>query len=407
MTETGEGMASSTHSARPPWRLAAEIFWIFLRLGCTSFGGPIAHLAFFRQEFVDRRRWLDDGRYTDLVALCQFLPGPTSSQVGMGLGLRRAGLGGAIAAWLGFTLPSAAIMIALAWGLESWAGATPDGFLQGLKIAAVAVVAQAVWGMGRSLCPDRGRLTLAGLTAVLALAVPSAWGQLGGIVLGALAGLLFFPAEPASVPQPASLSQGWRASLVAGVLFLALLLAPGLTGQGGQVWPLFDAFYRTGSLVFGGGHVVLPLLQSEVVASGWVDAPTFLAGYGAAQAVPGPLFSLAGFLGAAASVGPGGAAGGALCLLAIFLPGMLLVVAALPHWDRLSQMRRTQTALKGVNAAVVGLLLAAFYDPVWTSAIRGAPDFSLALIAFLVLTQWRMPPWLVVLCSALAGWAFL
>ncbi len=263
----------------------------------------MAHLAFFRQEFVDRRRWLDDGRYTDLVALCQFLPGPTSSQVGMGLGLRRAGLGGAIAAWLGFTLPSAAIMIALAWGLESWAGNTPDGLLQGLKIAAVAVVVQAVWGMGRSLCPDRGRLTLAGLTAILALAIPSAWGQLGGIMLGALAGVLLFPAEPASVPQPASLSQGWRASLVAGGLFLVLLLAPGLTGQGGQIWQLFDAFYRTGSLVFGGGHVVLPLLQSEVVASGWVDAPTFLAGYGAAQAVPGPLFSLAGFLGAAAFVG--------------------------------------------------------------------------------------------------------
>src|SRR5690606_26647876 len=222
MTESGDGMASSTHSARPPWRLAAEIFWIFLRLGCTSFGGPMAHLAFFRQEFVDRRRWLDDGRYTDLVALCQFLPGPTSSQVGMGLGLRRAGLGGAIAAWLGFTLPSAAIMIALAWGLESWAGNTPDGLLQGLKIAAVAVVAQAVWGVGRSLCPERGRLTLAGLTAILALAIRSAWGQLGGIMLGALAGVLLFPAEPASVPQPASLSQGWRASLVAGGLFLAL-----------------------------------------------------------------------------------------------------------------------------------------------------------------------------------------
>lgn len=390
---------------------AWELFWIFLRLGCTSFGGPVAHLAFFRHEFVGKRGWLDDKQYMDLVALCQFLPGPTSSQVGMGLGLRRAGLMGGLAAWLGFTLPSAVIMIAVALGLGLWKDTVSVGLLHGLKIAAVAVVAQAVWGMGRSLCPDRARQSLAVAAAIFALMVPTAWGQLAGIGLGAIAGAVLYRTDRSERDGVSIVSSrsSWMLSAVAGGLFLLLLIVPSVVvlEQNGQAWSLFNAFYRTGSLVFGGGHVALPLLQSEVVVPGWVDAQTFLAGYGVAQAVPGPLFSIAGFLGAAASAGPGGVLGGLLCLLAVFLPAFLLLVAALPHWERLSQAQSVQSALKGVNAAVVGLLLAAFYDPVWNSAVSRALDFSLVLIAFLALTQWRVPPWLLVLSCALAGWLLL
>lgn len=390
---------------------AWDLFWIFLRLGCTSFGGPVAHLAFFRHEFVDKRGWLDDKQYMDLVALCQFLPGPTSSQVGMGLGLRRAGLMGGVAAWLGFTLPSAVIMIAFALGLGLWKDTVSAGLLHGLKIAAVAVVAQAVWSMGRSLCPDRARQSLAVAAAIFALMVPTAWGQLAGIVLGAIVGAMLYRTDRSEQDRVSMVSSrvSWMLSAVAGGLFLLLLIVPSVVAleQSAQAWSLFDAFYRTGSLVFGGGHVALPLLQSEVVVPGWVDAQTFLAGYGLAQAVPGPLFSIAGFLGAAASAGPGGVLGGLLCLLAVFLPAFLLLVAALPHWERLSQARSVQSALKGVNAAVVGLLLAAFYDPVWNSAVRQVLDFSLVLLAFLALTQWRVPPWLLVLGCALAGWLLL
>lgn len=390
---------------------AWDLFWIFLRLGCTSFGGPVAHLAFFRHEFVDKRGWLDDRQYMDLVALCQFLPGPTSSQVGMGLGLRRAGLMGGVAAWLGFTLPSAVIMIACALGLGLWKDTVSAGLLHGLKIAAVAVVAQAVWSMGRSLCPDRARQSLAVAAAIFALMVPTAWGQLAGIVLGAIVGAMLYRTDRSEQDRVSMVSSrvSWMLSAVAGGLFLLLLIVPSVLAleQSAQAWSLFDAFYRTGSLVFGGGHVALPLLQSEVVVPGWVDAQTFLAGYGLAQAVPGPLFSIAGFLGAAASAGPGGVLGGLLCLLAVFLPAFLLLVAALPHWERLSQARSVQSALKGVNAAVVGLLLAAFYDPVWNSAVRQVSDFSLVLLAFLALTQWRVSPWLLVLGCALAGWLLL
>lgn len=390
---------------------AWDLFWIFLRLGCTSFGGPVAHLAFFRHEFVDKRGWLDDKQYMDLVALCQFLPGPTSSQVGMGLGLRRAGLMGGVAAWLGFTLPSAVIMITFALGLGLWKDTVSAGLLHGLKIAAVAVVAQAVWSMGRSLCPDRARQSLAVAAAIFALMVPTAWGQLAGIVLGAIVGAMLYRTDRSEQDRVSMVSSrvSWMLSAVAGGLFLLLLIVPSVVAleQSAQAWSLFDAFYRTGSLVFGGGHVALPLLQSEVVVPGWVDAQTFLAGYGLAQAVPGPLFSIAGFLGAAASAGPGGVLGGLLCLLAVFLPAFLLLVAALPHWERLSQARSVQSALKGVNAAVVGLLLAAFYDPVWNSAVRQVLDFSLVLLAFLALTQWRVSPWLLVLGCALAGWLLL
>ena len=390
---------------------AWDLFWIFLRLGCTSFGGPVAHLAFFRHEFVGKRGWLDDKQYMDLVALCQFLPGPTSSQVGMGLGLRRAGLMGGVAAWLGFTLPSAVIMIAFALGLGLWKDTVSVGLLHGLKIAAVAVVAQALWSMGRSLCPDRARQSLAVTAAIFALMVPTAWGQLAGIVLGAIVGAVLYRTDRSEQDGVTMVSSraSWMLSTVAGGLFLLLLIVPSVVAleQNAQAWSLFDAFYRTGSLVFGGGHVALPLLQSEVVVPGWVDAQTFLAGYGLAQAVPGPLFSIAGFLGAAASAGPGGVLGGLLCLLAVFLPAFLLLVAALPHWERLSQAKSVQSALKGVNAAVVGLLLAAFYNPVWNSAVGQALDFSLVLLAFLALTQWRVPPWLLVLGCALAGWLLL
>ncbi|HRL22695.1 MAG TPA: chromate efflux transporter [Alcaligenes sp.] len=390
------------------WQRALEVFWVFLRLGCTSFGGPLAHLAFFRQDLVQRRQWLDDKSYTDLLALCQFLPGPTSSQVGMGIGLRRAGLVGALAAWVGFTLPSAVLMIGLAWGLDSASERVPTGLIHGMKIVAVAVVAQALWGMGRSLCPDRSRLTLAVCAALLALAVPGAWGQWLVIVMGATAGGLLFSADPQPAVQDQRQPTG-RWGWVAGAVFLLLLLMPMwlASGQGAQAWSLFDAFYRSGSLVFGGGHVVLPLLQSELVGPGWVDEQTFLAGYGMAQAMPGPLFSVAGFLGASASVGPGGVAGGLLGLLAIFLPALLLVLAVWPYWERLSRASWAQALLKGVNAAVVGLLLAAFYDPVWSSAIGGTTDFSLALIAFIALTQWRVPPWLAVLGAGVFGWYFL
>lgn len=404
MTAVAMNADQDRHSA---W----DLFWIFLRLGCTSFGGPVAHLAFFRHEFVGKRGWLDDKQYMDLVALCQFLPGPTSSQVGMGLGLRRAGLMGGLAAWLGFTLPSAAIMIAFALGLGLWKDTVSVGLLHGLKIAAVAVVAQAVWSMGRSLCPDRARQSLAVAAAIFALMVPTAWGQLAGIVLGAIVGAALYRRDRSEQGGVTMVSPraSWMLSVVAGGLFLLLLIVPSVVAleQNGQAWSLFDAFYRTGSLVFGGGHVALPLLQSEVVVPGWVDAQTFLAGYGLAQAVPGPLFSIAGFLGAAASAGPGGVLGGLLCLLAVFLPAFLLLVAALPHWERLSQAKSVQSALKGVNAAVVGLLLAAFYDPVWNSAVGQALDFSLVLLAFLALTQWRVPPWLLVLGCALAGWLLL
>ncbi len=404
MTAVAMNADQDRHSA---W----DLFWIFLRLGCTSFGGPVAHLAFFRHAFVGKRGWLDDKQYMDLVALCQFLPGPTSSQVGMGLGLRRAGLMGGLAAWLGFTLPSAVIMIAFALGLGLWKDTISVGLLHGLKIAAVAVVAQAVWGMGRSLCPDRARQSLAVAAAIFALMAPTVWGQLTSILLGAVAGVILYRADRAEtggVSRTVS-RRGWKLSAMAGGVFLLLLIVPSffVLEQGGQAWSLFDAFYRTGSLVFGGGHVALPLLQSEVVVPGWVDAQTFLAGYGLAQAVPGPLFSIAGFLGAAASAGPGGVLGGLLCLLAVFLPAFLLLVAALPHWERLSQAQSVQSALKGVNAAVVGLLLAAFYEPVWNSAVSQALDFSLVLLAFLVLTQWRVPPWLLVLGCALAGWLLL
>lgn len=387
---------------------AWQVFAIFLRLGLTSFGGPVAHLGYFRQEFVARRRWLDEAAYADLVALCQFLPGPASSQLGMALGLRQAGLAGALAAWLGFTLPSALVMTLLGLGLVAGQGLVPEGVLSGLKVAAVAVVAQAVWGMARNLCRGWHRLLLMAFACTLVLLQPGLAGQLGAMLLAALAGLALWGrrgAAPVSVQAVPAESAGARAAVGAFLLavFAALLVLLPLAARS---WPqpwlaLADTFYRVGALVFGGGHVVLPLLQAEVVAPGWVALDDFLAGYGLAQALPGPLFSFAAFLGAAA----GGWPQAVVCLVAIFLPAFLLVAGVLPFWERLRHNLRVRAALSGVNAAVVGVLLAALYDPVWTSAIHTPSDLLLALAVFVELMWGRMPPWLVVpLCGLMGLW---
>ena len=383
----------------------AEVFAAFLRLGLTSFGGPIAHLGYFHEEFVVRRKWLDEKTYVDLVALSQFLPGPASSKVGIALGLSRAGYPGALAAWTGFTLPSAIALVLFGYGVTSLGNALGSGWLHGLKVAAVAVVAQAVLTMMRSLAPDRARATLAVIAAALVLAVPSAWGQIGAIVLGAAVGLVLFgdapSADHASLPHPVSRT----AAIVAIVLFFAILIGLPLVVAAvpNHSLQLFEAFYRSGSLVFGGGHVVLPLLQAAVVPPGWVSNDAFLAGYGAAQAVPGPLFTFSAYLGTVMGPAPNGWAGAVLCLVAMFLPAFLLVIGPLPFWDALRRRPAAQAALRGVNAAVVGLLLAALYNPVWTSGITSAGDFALGVAAFLLLFMWKTPPWLVVAFCAIGG----
>jgi len=387
---------------RSPW----VVFLIFLRLGLTSFGGPVAHLGYFRHEFVTRRQWLSERSYADLVALCQFLPGPASSQVGIAIGLSRAGYSGALAAWAGFTLPSAIVLVLFALGLASYGQAVPEGILHGLKVVAVAVVAQAVWGMARGLCPDRPRITLMAVASCLVLLVPSVWGQVGVIGLTAIAGLLWFKPAPVASHDSLPIPITRRVGLLWLSLFVLLLIAlPMLAALfPSQALAMVDAFYRAGSLVFGGGHVVLPLLQAEVVPPGWVSNESFLAGYGAAQAVPGPLFTFAAFLGASMNAAPSGWWGGLLSLLAIFAPAFLLVMGALPFWEQLRRSTRTQAALFGINAGVVGLLLAALYQPVWTNAIYAPQDFALALVALVALMYWKLPPWLVVLGCALGGW---
>ena len=382
-----------------------EVFAVFLRLGLTSFGGPVAHLGYFRDEFVVRRGWLNDRAYADLVALCQFLPGPASSQVGLAIGLSRAGYPGALAAWTGFTLPSAIALVLFAYGVGALGDVSGAGWLHGLKVAAVAVVAQAVLGMMQSLTPDRERATIAVATAALVLAVPNAWGQVGAIVLGGIAGVTLLraplPTDHAMLPLNVGRRTGFAMLIVFFTLLLGLpLLASALPSQGIK---LFDAFYRTGSLVFGGGHVVLPLLQASVVPPGWVTNDAFLAGYGAAQAVPGPLFTFAAYLGAVMGPQPNGWAGAAVCLIAVFLPSFLLVVGALPFWEMLRHRPAAQSGLRGVNAAVVGLLLAALYNPVWTTGISSAGDFALGTAAFLLLFMWQAPPWLVVVLCAAGG----
>lgn len=397
-------MATIHSSGHASW----AVFLIFLRLGLTSFGGPVAHLGYFRDEFVTRRQWLTERSYADLVALCQFLPGPASSQVGMAIGLSRSGYAGALAAWAGFTLPSAMALILFALGIASYGDTLPPGVLHGLKVVAVAVVAQAVWGMARNLCPDAPRLILMAAAACLVLLVPSVWTQMGVIGMAAIIGLLAFKPEQDTRHDPLPIAIRAHVGWFWLTLFFALLAGlPLLTALfPTQTLSMVDAFYRSGSLVFGGGHVVLPLLQAEVVPTGWVSNDVFLAGYGATQAVPGPLFTFAAFLGASMNGTPSGWGGGILCLLAIFAPSFLLVAGVLPFWERWRRNLRMQAALLGINAAVVGLLLAALYQPVWRSAIHAPQDFGLAVVALVALMFWKLPPWLVVGASGIAGWLF-
>jgi chromate transporter len=379
-----------------------EVLWVALRLGLTSFGGPIAHLGYFRDEYVVRRQWLNEQSYADIVALCQFLPGPASSQVGIIVGIVRAGLLGGLFAWLAFTLPSAIALVLYAYGVQEF-DVSDAAWLHGLKVVAVAVVAQAVWGMSRSLAPDRERATMAILAAVAALAWQTAIGQVLIIVVAGLIGWRLLPASP-SQSGGTSLSTGIRPWLAIAALTLFFVVLGGLPLvrqiEPSQWLAVFDSFFRVGSLVFGGGHVVLPLLQSEVVGPGWLTNEQFIAGYGAAQAVPGPLFTFSAYLGATMQAQPNGVAGAALALTAIYLPSFLLVIGVLPFWDVLRTRPALQSAVRGINAAVVGLLLAALYRPVWTSAIESSSDFGLAIVALGLLMLWKWPPWLVVALTA-------
>lgn len=385
---------------------AWRVFQVFLRLGLTSFGGPIAHLGYFRTEFVERRRWLDDRGYSDLVALCQFLPGPASSQVGMALGLGRAGWPGLLAAWAGFTLPSAIALILFAFGIAQHQGLAESGWVHGLKVVAVAVVAQAVWGMARSLCPDRPRAALAILAALLTLLLPSATGQVIAIVVAGLLGhwglKLPQPAGGQAHAYPVSRKLGGVALLLFALPLVGLPLWTAASGS--STLALLEGVYRAGALVFGGGHIVLPLLQATVVPSGAVSNADFLAGYGAAQAMPGPLFTFAAYLGAVTQGPLHGWWGGLVLLGVIFLPALLVLVGALPFWESLRHRQGIQTTMAGINAGVVGILLSALYDPVWTSAIQNRTDFGLALAAFGLLVIGKVPPVLVVFLASGAGW---
>ena len=382
-----------------------EVFRAFLKLGLTSFGGPIAHLGYFRDELVLRRKWIDEAGYVDLIALCQFLPGPASSQVGFSLGILRGnGLRGGLAAWLGFTMPSALILLAFALGAAAFTGPIAEGFLHGLKLVAVAVVAQAVWGMTRTLTPDRARAMIALAAIFVVVIVGGSFGQIAAIALGAIAGLGLCRGEATLPSTPLRFPVSRRAGMAALALFAALFVIPLLLSRlAGQAVVLFEAFYRSGALVFGGGHVVLPLLQAEVVTPGWVTNEAFLAGYGLAQAVPGPLFTFAAYLGGVMGPPPNGVAGAAIALVAIFLPGLLLVYGMLPFWGELRARQGAQAAMRGANAAVVGILGLALYNPIWTNGVRTPRDFALAVGGFLLLTVWKAPPWVVVLLLAAAG----
>lgn len=384
-----------------------EVLGAFLKLGLTSFGGPVAHLGYFREEFVRRRQWLSEEAYANLVALCQFLPGPASSQVGMAIGLMRAGPMGMAAAWLAFTLPSALIMLAFAYGVtHADAAGISGGWLAGLKVAAVAIVADAVVGMAKNLCPDRQRRSLALAAAAAAALAPGAAGQIGVIVGGALIGLALIRLDAVPASEPAGHHLPSRtASVAALALFAILLVALPLLAQasGNAGVALFDTLYRAGALVFGGGHVVLPLIEAELVHPGGLMREVFLAGYGAAQAVPGPLFTFAAYVGAMMPDAPNGAPGAAVALIGIFLPSALLVYGALRFWTRLAAEKRVRDAMAGINAAVVGLLGAAFWDPVVASSITTGRAFALALLAYLALALWRVPAWAVVIGAALGG----
>jgi chromate transporter len=384
---------------------AVEVLRAFSALGLVSFGGPVAHIGYFREEFVVRRRWIDDPTFSDLVALCQFLPGPASSQLGFSIGLMRAGYLGGLAAWTGFTLPSAIALVLVALGADAAIGSTAMGLLHGLKLVAVAIVAQAVWGMARTLCPDRQRASMAAAAAVIMLAGASSVTQFAVLLLGGMAGLWLCrtstPASTGAMPVPVSQSVGRLSLILFSLLLFGLPLLRGIVSW--HEVALFDAFYRSGALVFGGGHIVLPLLHDAFVASGWVSDDIFLAGYGAAQAVPGPLFTFAAYLGAVAAPSPHRVAGAVLGLTGIFLPGMLILVGTLPFWEKLRVRSDAQAIMRGVNAAVVGLLGAALYDPIWLSSVKTTGDLSVVLMGFVLLTVWGAPPLLIVILGALAG----
>ena len=398
MTTLGEAPPS------PGKGTAGEVLLIYLKLGLTCFGGPIAHIGYFREEFVVRRRWLDEQAFADLVALCQFLPGPASSQTGFAIGLMRAGYLGGLAAWTAFTLPSAIALVLFADGVGSLGGVIGTSLLHGLQLVAVAIVAQAVWGMARSLSPDRERASISAVAALIILFSPSSLAQITAILLGGLTGLLLCrgapPVASGHVTMPVSRSAGIAALAAFAVLLIGLLLVQGRLSTG---LDLFAAFYRSGALVFGGGHVVLPLLREAFVAPGWVGDDAFLAGYGAAQAVPGPLFTFAAYLGAVAHATPNGLTGAIVGLVGIFLPGILVLIGTLPFWDALRTRLGVQAAMRGINAAVVGILAAALYDPVWTSSVKTSGDFAIALIGFVLLVAWRAPPLVVVVTGALGG----
>lgn len=383
-----------------PW----EVLQTATRLGITSFGGPIAHLGYFREEYVNRRKWIDEKKYADLVALCQFLPGPASSQVGIAIGFMRAGYLGALAAWIGFTLPSVIALIIFAYFVKG-SSFTETGWLHGLLVVAVAVVAQAVWGMAKNLAADRPRGTIAIIATIITLLVPNAIGQVGTIIgAGVIGWLLFREHSDTKIETKFTFSSAQKRGMGLLILFFILLFGLPILRQivDWKTLALLDSFYRSGALVFGGGHVVLPLLQSEVVPTGWVTQEEFLSGYGAAQAVPGPLFTFASYLGMVAN----GGSGAIIATIGIFLPAFLLIIGALPFWDWLRHHPSCAAALKGINAAVVGILLAALYDPVWTKAIHTSLDFVLALISFSLLVLWKFPPWIVVIVGAVGGYVF-
>ncbi len=406
-SEATSDVSARADDATRPAGSPLEVLRVFLKLGISSFGGPIAHIGYFREEFVVRRRWLDEQAFVDLVALCQFLPGPASSQTGFSIGLIRAGYAGALAAWTGFTLPSAIVMVLFAYGAGAIGGSLGTGLLHGLKLVAVAIVAQAVWGMARTLCPDRQRASIAALSAVIILFSTTSVAQIGAIALGGVLGLWLCRGAPPAVEGRIHMPVSRRAGAVALTAFFVLLaglpIAQHLTHSSGI--SLFEAFYRSGALVFGGGHVVLPLLREAFVTPGWVSDDVFLAGYGAAQAVPGPLFTFAAYLGFVVQPSPHGLPGAALGLFGIFLPGVLILVGALPFWDSFRKRESAQAVMRGVNAAVVGLLGAALYNPLWTTSVKTPGDFGIALVGFVLLTAWRAPPLVVVIISALGGMA--
>jgi chromate transporter len=375
-----------------------EILKASAKLGLTSFGGPTAHLGYFREEYVVKRKWLDDKTYADLVALCQFLPGPASSQVGISVGMLRGGIVGGFLSWFGFTMPSVILLVLFAILITN--GTFDSGWIQGLKIVAVAVVAHALLGMGKSLAPDKPRIAMATAAAAAILLMPTAWAQIGVIVIAGIIGYLIYRKEKAPEAVKLALAFGKKTGIAAWMIFAGLLIGLPLLRPviESSYYAIFDIFYRVGSIVFGGGHVVLPMLEREVVPN-WMTPDLFISGYGAAQAVPGPLFTLSGYLGQLME----GGSGAALAVIAMFLPSFLLVIGTLPFWSIIRTKSSVQAALKGVNAAVVGILLAALYDPVFTSAIRGPADFAIAVCAFAMLVYFKLAPWIVVLITALLG----